>query len=343
MSTKQSKCHVKVKVQGDDQAARTADNLATRFSEGRYTPIPKYCHSPAYLKQVGPNGLLFIALVSAAYDEGNHARPDEVVNGWLALPDDHLQRLWGGKSKKPIREARRGVLQATPAFFEDYRQGQTGRPWEYKIRATTPDDRVNPSKFGIGLPPRHPRRFPQDFTGVAHNDWREMAIDYLYRGFSVIPVAGKEPLVRWKRYQTSRATELELADWYKSHPGCGIAIVTGSLSNLVVVDIDGDLEAGMRLLADAGVEVPETTRVRSAHGYHLWFRHPGPPVQGPQKLLIGADGTVIDIRGDGNYIVAPPSLHPDGTRYAFEHEVPELPELPSQLYALIRERSKKAA
>ena len=66
------------------------------------------------------------------------------------------------------------------------------------------------------------------------------ALDYCKRGFSVIPIIPKDkkPLIRWEEYQTRRATEDEIKEWWAKWPDANGGIVTGTVSGLVVIDID---------------------------------------------------------------------------------------------------------
>lgn len=331
--------------------ARNSDphSLATLFTPSRWVCFPKFLTTDSYLKQVGAKGALFVLTLCAAYDAGRAKYPEGVVNGRFAIPDDHIRELWGEKTTAGVRAARKRVLDAVPSFLAEVVPGKTGYPTVYKIRATTDADRVNPGKKTAGMEPRTQRPgfptesrpgLPVTASGQRATDWLGCALSYLGRGFSVLPVRGKLPApgVLWRPYQSRRPGECDLRGWHRQFPDAGIAIVTGGLSNLVVVDIDGALDDGFRSLQAAGIDVPETTRVRSARGYHLWFSHPGVPVNNVARLL--KEGSVsIDIRGDGGYIVAPPSIHESGVRYCFEHEVDKLPVLPPRLLELVRARA----
>ena len=67
------------------------------------------------------------------------------------------------------------------------------------------------------------------------------ALDFVTkRECSVIPVArDKRPLVKWEEFQKRRPTEEEVESWWTRWPDANIAIVTGRISGLVVVDADG--------------------------------------------------------------------------------------------------------
>lgn len=154
--------------------------------------------------------------------------------------------------------------------------------------------------------------------GMDPIDMPRAALDYLGRGWSVIPIAAgrKHPLVRWEDHQHRRADADEVGRWYRRWPDAGIGIVTGMISGLVVLDIDprhgGDdsLEDLERRFAP----LPHTIEaLTGGGGRHVYFAHPGGTIRNRVGLAPG-----IDLRGDGGMVVAPPSLHPSGRRYAWE-------------------------
>lgn len=96
-----------------------------------------------------------------------------------------------------------------------------------------------------------------------------------------------------------------------------LAIRTGAASGLVVVDVDpakGGFES-LTGLVKRGL-CPPTRFVRTGSGgLHLYYRHPGPHLRIPGSGSKIAPG--IDIKADGGYAAAPPSIHPD-TRKPYE-------------------------
>ena len=144
---------------------------------------------------------------------------------------------------------------------------------------------------------------------------REAALDYLKRGWSVVPIIHqtKRAAVPWLAYQVAMADADQIGDWYRRFPDAGVAIVTGAVSGLVVVDIDS-AHGGEQSLYDLqrthGPLPPTLEAVSGGGGRHLYFAHPGGELRNRTGLAPG-----IDLRGDGGYIVAPPSLHISGQRY----------------------------
>ena len=136
------------------------------------------------------------------------------------------------------------------------------------------------------------------------------ALHYLSLGFSVIPLRpnAKEPLISWQEFQSRRASESELREWFQKWPNANLGIVTGLISGVVVVDLDGP--EGL----SSAVHLNLTSSVQSltGNGKHLWYSLPkdGKLIANAVRILPG-----IDIRGEAGYVVAPPSIHESGKRY----------------------------
>jgi len=140
----------------------------------------------------------------------------------------------------------------------------------------------------------------------------EFALFYLARRWSVIPLRprDKRPLLDWQKYQDQQATEEEIREWWNRWPDANIGLVTGTVSGLVVLDLD-DPEA-VKLVKQQGV--PPTVVASTGKGWHIYFQHPGQPVVNAVALG-GVKG--LDVRADGGYVVAPPSVHPSGRQYTW--------------------------
>ena len=147
------------------------------------------------------------------------------------------------------------------------------------------------------------------------NRTAEIAGSYLSRGWSVLPVRprDKRPLIRWQSLQKARPSQVDVERWFQRWPDANLGIVTGEISNLIVLDIDpkhGGSESLDALERRFG-RLPATVEARTGGGgRHLYFAHPGQPLHNRAGI-----GPGIDLRGDGGYIVAPPSVHPSGKPY----------------------------
>ncbi len=133
----------------------------------------------------------------------------------------------------------------------------------------------------------------------------------------MIPIEprGKRPVVSWLEFQSRIADAAAIDAWFRRWPDANVGIVTGCVSGLVVVDIDAR-HGGVASLAELESEhgaLPRTIEATTGGGgRHLYFAHPGATVPNRVGAVPG-----IDLRGDGGCVVAPPSIHPSGRRYAW--------------------------
>lgn len=137
----------------------------------------------------------------------------------------------------------------------------------------------------------------------------EQALAYAALGYSVIPCrpGTKRPAIEtWMEYQVRHATEDEIRQWWGEWPDANVAIVTGAISNLTVIDVDGDVGlASMRTIID---QISLTQVIKTPHGWHLYYEY-NPLTHTGVGFLPG-----IDLRADGGYVIAPPSVV-DGQPY----------------------------
>lgn len=135
---------------------------------------------------------------------------------------------------------------------------------------------------------------------------RDDALELARAGWFIFPVQerGKQPLVKWRDLST-RDPET-VAGWWDKWPDANIGIDCGK-SGLVVVDYDG-------------VEPPQvdTLTVKTGRGWHHYYVNDGSPIGNSASLL----GDKIDVRGDGGYVLAPPSIHPSGAVYEWSQPIP---------------------
>jgi hypothetical protein len=148
-------------------------------------------------------------------------------------------------------------------------------------------------------------------------DCHAAALAYLALGWSVIPIEprGKRPLFAWLEFQSRHPSRAEVAGWFRQRPDANVGIVTGALSGLVVLDVDvrhgGDRSLSELELAHG--PLPTTVEaLTGGGGRHLYFMHPRGVVHNRVGVVPG-----VDLRGDGGCVVAPPSVHPTGTRYTW--------------------------
>jgi hypothetical protein len=157
----------------------------------------------------------------------------------------------------------------------------------------------------------------------------DAALCYAARGIPVFPVwgvtgdgqcrcgkrdcenAGKHPVGALVPHGLKDATSdaATIRRWWQRHPDANVAIITGAESGLVVLDADG----GDGLVALKALGTPATTWLsKTGRGYQQFFSHPGGATRIGNRAGLRPD---LDVRGDGGYVVVPPSRHASGRRY----------------------------
>jgi hypothetical protein len=154
----------------------------------------------------------------------------------------------------------------------------------------------------------------------------QAAREYVSHGMSVIPVLprGKKPAIPWKEYQQRPPTDEELVRWFGNEAKNNIGIVTGPISGLAVVDLDSDLAFAFAKKKKLSL----TPTVKTGRGFHAYCK----TMDGVRNFQQRDDLPDIDLRADGGYVVAPPSVHESGRAYGWvkgrglgEIEMTELP------------------
>lgn len=163
-------------------------------------------------------------------------------------------------------------------------------------------------------------------------DKQTNAIRYVEEGYNVIPTAEtKKPLISWEKWNIERVTEDQVKEWWKSFPDANPAIVTGKLSGIVVIDIDAP--EGMKEFLDFmdgdfnPDEIPTVKTPRG--GYHYYYKYPeelSQEVRNTTNLF-----TKVDVRGQGGYVLAPPSAGPNGCYEWVENLAEDFPRIPEKL------------
>lgn len=171
------------------------------------------------------------------------------------------------------------------------------------------------------------------------------ALEYAARGWLVFPLhtplhdgcsckradcqaIGKHPRTI-NGLSDATTNEIQIRAWWTKWPDANIGIATGIQAGIIVVDLDNkrgiDGGGNLTALATKFGGMPETLTAITGSGEHLYFQSPCVPVKNSASKL--ADG--VDIRGDGGYVVGPPSLHANGKRYDWkdpEQPVADLPD-----------------
>lgn len=183
----------------------------------------------------------------------------------------------------------------------------------------------------------------------------EAALAYAQRGWLVVPLhnptggkcscrkedcssPGKHPRTEHGLKDGSKDAR-RIEQWFARWPDANVGILTGKASGLLVLDVDGDDgKASLKALTAAHAPLPKTLCVKTGRagsdgkpkGCHYYFRA---PAEAAIRNSAGVLGKGLDVRGEGGYVVAPPSQHSSGLQY--EWLAPEQPiaDLPAWLLA----------
>ncbi|MEU2200597.1 bifunctional DNA primase/polymerase [Isoptericola sp. NPDC019482] len=137
--------------------------------------------------------------------------------------------------------------------------------------------------------------------------------------FPCLPTA-KAPLTQ-RGFLDATTDPEQVASWWWRRPDANVGIPTGAASGFDVVDID--LKAGasgfpaFERARRAGLVSGWGLVVRTpSGGIHAYFAH----TPDSEQRSWQSPGAHVDFRGDGGYVVAPPSLcaTPDGTARRYE-------------------------
>lgn len=167
----------------------------------------------------------------------------------------------------------------------------------------------------------------------------DAALAYAARGWRVFPLREKDktPKIRSAHPQgdplngvcrgecgreghgchDATTDEAKIRKWWGKWPDANIGIATGAGSGVDVLDLDctNDVkDNGLAVLTNLEAvygQIHAPTVVTGGGGQHLYFEH-ADGVQNRAKMLPG-----IDVRGDGGYVVAPPSTHKSGSSYTW--------------------------
>ena len=170
--------------------------------------------------------------------------------------------------------------------------------------------------------------------------FRRFALSYADKGLPVFPCHPgpgekrvKRPLVA-EGFYAATTDRARLAEWGQQFPDALIGLPTGSGTRLLVIDLDlKNGKDGFRSLAQLGVDAADHMLIRTpTGGAHLYCEYPTGQRIGCSSNRVGPG---VDIRGNGGYVIAPPSRLADGRAYIVENRCPPKP-FPLQLIELLR-------
>ena len=168
----------------------------------------------------------------------------------------------------------------------------------------------------------------------------QAALSYIEKGFAIIPLKPKSKVPMTKHGLNDWTDNKDMVtDFWRKYPDANIGIVCGMPSHgLCVLDLDVDEDKDkdgyrtMRTWTTSNGSLPDTvTAITGGGGMHLLYRV-SRSIQPSVNAKLG-----VDIRCDGSYIVAPPSIHPNGRRYEWETAPEDMPvaDATAEVYGFI--------
>ena len=160
------------------------------------------------------------------------------------------------------------------------------------------------------------------------NKLLEAALKYATEyGWAVFPCSStsKKPLTPHGCKDAKKSVGAIKA-WWNKWPDASVGVATGTASNLIVIDEDLDEDKGLNGYEEVSAweringKLPDTALcITGRGGYHLYYRYDKDDIKNRAGLLDG-----VDVRGEGGYVIAPPSMHPNGTEYQWEDSPDEI-------------------
>jgi hypothetical protein len=169
----------------------------------------------------------------------------------------------------------------------------------------------------------------------------EAALRLAGHGLLVFPVAeGQKVPATQNGLNDAKRDPNAIRRFWGRRPECNVGLRTGAGSGIVVLDVDGDegFDSLHRLENKFG-EIPTTGSVTTPRGgQHFYFLHPGFDV----RNATGWPGPSLDLRGDGGYVLVPPSVIGGVGTYVPDDQVPPI-ALPDWLIDALKARMRSQA
>ncbi|SRR5579871_3853177 len=171
---------------------------------------------------------------------------------------------------------------------------------------------------------------------MSQGNLKNSALEYAQMGWQVIPLhnpidgrcscgksdcgsVGKHPRTPHGLKDATKDLAI-IENWWTRWPEANIGVCTGRASGLVALDVDPRHQGNESLyeVVEKYRDLPNTVESKTGGGgKHIFFRRPSREAHVGNKANLG-DWPGLDVRADGGYVVAPPSLHASGGTYQWE-------------------------
>lgn len=165
-------------------------------------------------------------------------------------------------------------------------------------------------------------------------DLLQVALEYAQAGYHVFPCHPRTKIPATPNGLLNATTDEKIIrQWWTGQSDRNIAIRTGKISNLVVLDVDGEAgEQSLHELQDAN-GLDATYTVITGRGLQLYFTAPEEELRNRAAILPG-----LDFRAEGGYVIAPPSIHETGHIYTPLDGERSIIEMPTWLIELVKHK-----
>lgn len=156
---------------------------------------------------------------------------------------------------------------------------------------------------------------------------KNAALEYLEQCRTIIPLNGKVPLIKGWANTDFRPTVDDVEKWFGEFGDklTGIGLRTGMIDEMFVLDLEVEQDLSLLDLPSTGV------RAKSGRGgVHYYFSDIGEISDDFTSANLKVHGIEGDVKGNNQYIVAPPSIHPKtGKEYEWIEKIDLMTDLPT--------------
>jgi Bifunctional DNA primase/polymerase, N-terminal len=175
----------------------------------------------------------------------------------------------------------------------------------------------------------------------------EAALDYARCGIPIFPCnpIDKKPLTA-NGFKDATRDETQILAWWQQYPNAMIGVPMGPASGMWATDLDVDPARKVdgkatldQLIAQRGALPPTWMTITPRGGRHLiWIWDPNIEI----RNSVGKVGPGIDVRGNGGYVIWPPSRNATGGTYQWESGFPQTAAL-APPWLIVLAKAKKAS
>ena len=235
-----------------------------------------------------------------------------------------ISRFNGGETEERLLKAVLGYSRYP--YLVNWQRVRSGSKAQWKAEAEFVFRNAKNVEAGIRLAELdddYAQVFPES-SEASLSDTGRMALQCIAFGWKVFPCfeGHKQPACKNGLLDATDDRE-RIVKYWTAYPLANLAIRTGRESNLIVLDVDshkGGFESLRELEAKYG-ELPTTLSVVTPRGgSHFYFAHPGHEIRNSADLVKPG----IDVRGDGGYVLCPPS-QVEGRPYEADERIPPAP------------------